>query len=209
MKAKKYFVAAVVLNTVLLAFAASFSHKLTCPTPRVANDPGAMALTGPSGKFGRMIETVLPAAKPERPADILDLETGRALPQPPLESFNSRADAIMGWIRSSGLDISCSVWSSGAACVTYDMTIIPVERKGWEETTEVELLDNPALAPGRHSPRRLLVLGPNRPDTYIFRTGEGTLGMLRIVGLSQDGQGVKIRYKLINPAKSLAVVPYR
>jgi hypothetical protein len=44
------------------------------------------------------------------------------------------------------------------------------------------------------------VLGNNRPDTYIFRTGDGTLGMLRIVGLSQHSQGVKIRYKLLNQA---------
>src|SRR5437667_9396914 len=101
MNAKKYLVGAIVLNTVLLSFAASFC----CQTRRVTNDPGRTALTGPSGKFGPMIETVLPAAKPERLADILDLETGRALLQPPLEHFKSRAGAIMGWIRSNGLDI--------------------------------------------------------------------------------------------------------
>ena len=43
-------------------------------------------------------------------------------------------------------------------------------------------------------------MGNDRPNTYIFRTGEGTLGMLRIVGLSQNGQGVTIRYKLIAAA---------
>src|SRR5205823_2588031 len=143
-------------------------------------------------------------AKAEGLADILDLETGRTLLQPSLEHFNSRADAIMAWVRSNGLDISCNVWAGGAACVTYDMTIVPVEGKRWEETTEEELLGNPALAPVSHSPRRLLVLGQDRPDTYIFRTGEGTLGMLRIVGLSEGGPGVKIHYKLINPATSVA-----
>jgi hypothetical protein len=199
MNAKKYFVAAIVLNTVLLGLAVTFC--LTWQPLRGANDPRGTALTGPSGKFGPMIETVLPAAKTQGPADILDLETGRSPLQPPFEYFNSRADAIMGWIRSNGLDISSLVWTGGAACVTYDMTIVAVERKCWEETTEEELLGNPALAPGRHSPRRLLVLGHNRPDTYVFRTGDGTLGMLRIVGLSQLGRGVKIRYKLISPAQ--------
>jgi hypothetical protein len=110
----------------------------------------------------------------------------------------------MGWIRSHGLDISCNVWSGGAACVTYDMTIVAVDAKRWKEATEQELLDNPALAHVPHSPRKLLVLGHN--DIYMFRTGEGTLGMLRIVGLSDDGRGVKICYKLINPAKSLSFV---
>lgn len=143
-----------------------------------------------------MIEKVLPAAKTETP-DILDLETGRVLHQPSFEAFNSCASAIMTWIRSNKLDISCFIWSGGAVCVTYDMVIFAVEENCWEKTTEEELANNPALAPGRHSPRRLLVSGPNRPDTNIFRTAEGTLRI--IVGLSKDGRGVKIRYRLINP----------
>ena len=200
MNAKKYFMAAIALSVVLLAFAASFRQ-----TKRDANELRPAALSGPSGKFGPVIETVLPATKANGDIDIVDLETGHELLQPPLEYFDSRAGAMMGWIRSNGLDVSCRVWPEGAACVTYGMTMVAVERKCWAETTEEDLLTNPALALGRHSPRRLLVLGPNRPDTYMVRTGEGTLGMIRIVSVSQDGQGVNIRYKLINPAKSLSV----
>ena len=192
MNAKKYVVAAILLNVVLLAVAASFWQA-----KHGANDP--------SGKFGPVIETALPAANANGATDILNLETGRALLQPPSEHFDSRADAMVGWIRSNRLDISCFVWPGGAACVTYDMAIVAVEGKYWEETSEEELLGNPALSPGRHSPRRLLVVKHDRPDTYMFRTGEGTLGMLRIVGLSQHGQGVNIRYKLINPDKSFSV----
>src|ERR1043166_1942984 len=191
MNAKKYVVAAIVLSAGVLPFAASF-----WPTKRQT------ALSGPGGKYGPVIETVLPAAKTKGATDLLDLETGRALLQPPVEYFNAGADARMTWIRSNGLDISCFVWPGGGACVTYGMTIVAVEGRCWEETTEEELLGNPALAPGQHSPRKLLVLGRD-PDTYVFRTREGTLGMLRIVGLSQHGRGVNIRYKLINPAKSL------
>ena len=202
MNAKNCFVAVIVLNAVLLAFAASFWQ-----TKRGANEPSQPALTGPSGKFGPTIKTVLPAAETEGATDLLDLETGRTLLQPSFEYFNSRADALMAWIRANGLDISCSVWSGGAACVTCDMTIVAVDRKCWEETTEEELRGNPALAPGQHSPRKLLVLGLDRPDTYMFRTGEGTLGMLRIVGLSHPRRGVTICYKLINPAKSFSVPP--
>ena len=194
MMAKKYFVAAIVLSTALLAFAAS-SHLVWQAQRDAKGGPIPLALIGPSGKFGPMIEKVLPASKTET-ADILNLETGRVLHQPPFDNFNSSANAIMSWIRSNRLDISCFVWSGGAACVTYDMAIVPVEEKCWEAKEE-ELADDPALAPGRHSPRRLLLLGPNRPNTYLFRTAEGTLGMLRTVGLSEDGWGVKIRYRLI------------
>jgi hypothetical protein len=202
MNAKKYTVAAILLSTVLVAFAASlWQTKRGVNSLNEPCEPSRMALSGPAGKFGRVIDTVLPAAKTNGATDILNLETGRALLQPPLD-LNSRADVIMAWIRSNGLDISCSAWPASAACVTHDMAIVAVEAKCWENTTEEEILTNPALAARRHHPRRLLVLGQSHPDTYVFRTGEGTLGMLRITGLSQDGQGVNIRYKLINPLNS-------
>lgn len=207
MNTKKYLIVAIVLNTMLLAYAASFCGHLPLQSQarEEANGVRATTLTSAGGKFGPMREIVLPGATTREP-EMLDLETGRSVAQEPFERFKFRAAAIMAWIRSKGLDISCNVWSSGAACVTYDMSIVAVNGKCWDEITENELINNPALAPGRHAPRRLLVLGGNRPDTYIFRTGEGTLGMLQIVGMSQDRRGVKIRYKLIEPAQSLTNV---
>lgn len=206
MNAKQYLVVAIALNTVSMTFSACMDHQ---PPSQTRERAGSSDVRSPSSraaaaKFGPTMETVLPAATTES-TEILDLETGRALPQERFEHFNFRADAIMAWLRSHGLDISCKVWSGGAACITYDMAINPVTGKCWEQITEQELLGNPALAPAPHSPRRLLVLGQNRPDTYVFRTGEGTFGMLQLVGLSQHGQGMKIRYKLINPAKSAAL----
>ena len=199
MNAKKYFVALIALNMVLLAFAASLDHQRKTQAQSASHK--RTALSGSGGKFGPVIEMVLPR-RGEITVDILDLETGAVLRQPSLEYFNSRADAIAGWIRSNGLDIASSLWPGGAACVTYEMTIVPVATKCWETTAEQELLENPALAPVPHSPRRLLVLGNGRPNTYVFRTGEGTLGMLQLLGSDEHGRGVKIRYKLINPAKS-------
>src|SRR5215467_121321 len=120
MNAKKSLIAAIVLSTVLLAVAASFCEHLTWPTQR-----NGTVFTGPAGKFGPVIETLVPAAK-TKGVEILDLETGHTLLEPPPEHFNSRPDAITAWIQFNRLDISCFVWSCGAACVTYDMTIIPV-----------------------------------------------------------------------------------
>ena len=74
MNAKKSFVAAIVLSTVLLAFAASFWQA-----DRASQDHSGRALTGPPGKFGPVVEVVLPAAKNQTSVDILDLETGHAL----------------------------------------------------------------------------------------------------------------------------------
>lgn len=198
MNEKKYLVVVMVLSAMFLAVAASWQAK------RGSIECKLTPLSGNSGEFGPVIDITLPAAKNENPTEILDLEIGKALRQPPLD-LDSRADEIMAWIRSNRLDISCSIWSNGAACVTYDMTVVGVERKCWDESTTRELLDNPELSPKRPSPRRLLVSGNGEVNTYMFRTGDGTLGMLRIIGLSQDARGVRICYKLINPAQSLSV----
>jgi hypothetical protein len=204
MNRKKLFVTAIAVNTAVLTFAACFYHLVACQAHERGDDLKKTALAGVSGKFGPVIETVLLSGNTNGTTDILDLETGRVLRQESAESFNFRVDAMMAWIRTNGLDISCFVTSSFAACTTYEMNLLPVERKCWDKTTEGELLRNPALAPRTHSPRRQLVLASYRPDTYVFRTGEGTLGMLQFVGLAQDGHGVKIRYKLIAPAKALS-----
>jgi hypothetical protein len=206
MNKKKYLIAATVSSAALLALASRFGHDLPCHAQAQGVSSTVFAALGNSApKFGPEMEAVLPSARTNGLADILDLETGRTLAQEPFEHFRFRADAIMAWIRSNGLDISCNIWSTGATCVTYDMAIVAVASKAWEKTTEEELVANPALAPTRHSRRKLLVLGPNRPNTYIFRTSEGSFGMLRLVGLTEDGRGIKIRYKMINSSKTFSL----
>jgi hypothetical protein len=200
MNAKKYLLAALALSFVAVAFAASVCHHRKCEAQPGANHLTRAALKAPSGKFGPVIEAILPDPKtPEGQTDILSLETGRTLPQPSFEDLSSDVDAIAAWPRSHGVDISCFVLSRGAACITYDMTVLPVESDCWDKATAEDLLGNPGLAPVSHAPRRLLKVGQNHPDTYLFRTRHGILGMLRIVGVSRQQPGVTIQYKLINP----------
>ena len=201
MNAKKYFITALGVGTVMLTIAASVWQA-----KREGNRSGSPALTGASGRFGPTVEIVLPAAKGDGVVEIADLETGCTWQQPAPDQFKAGACAIMDWVRSSGLDISGFAWSGGAACITYGMNCVPVAGRRWEQITEEELLNNPALAPGRHFPRRLLLQGGDHPDTYLFRTGEGALGMLRIAGLGDRGRGVRICYKLINPDGEIPVV---
>src|SRR5215475_7508902 len=135
MNGKKCFVAAIVLNTVLVAFAACLNHCLHTQSRdgKGMNEEMAMALSGTGAKFGPIMEMDLRAAKSDGTGEISDLETGHALLQPPAEHFKFNARAIMAWIRSNGLDISCIVWPNAATCVTYDMTVVPVEGRCWEK----------------------------------------------------------------------------
>ena len=208
-KPKKWFLIAAFLSAVLLAAAAYFSQAVlrrqpsgawSLATPKPVRHPEVtlIRLAGSGQGFGPVVEATLPAARSGGETEILDLETGRWLTQPGLECFHEDAGAIATWIRTNALNISCFVWPDGsAACVTYNMTVVPVEKRCWEEIAAGDMPGIPVLAPGQHSPRRLLPLGPGRMETYVFRTDEGTLGMLRLVGLSDHERIVKIRYKLL------------
>src|SRR5215467_10064649 len=121
MNAKRYLMSVTVLNSLLLAFAACCYREAQAGEK---NDSTMAAALSAEGKFGSVVQTILPAADERGYGKILDLESGRALLQPPAEHFNYNASTIVSWIRSNGLDISCFVWSSGGTCVTYDMNIV-------------------------------------------------------------------------------------
>src|SRR5947208_3216394 len=128
MNPKKYLLAAIILSTVVAAVAASVHHHLKCEAQ--STDPTCTALTGPSGKFGPVIEAVLPDPKnAEGPADLLNLETGRTMAEPRFADLTSPAEARLAWPRSHGLDISCFLCQGSVACITYDMTVLPVAGK--------------------------------------------------------------------------------
>lgn len=160
------------------------------------------AVAGAKQGFGPIFETVLPGPASGGTTALLDLETGRWMTLPDYAQPNSSADAIMAWVRTNRLDISGQVWPGGGACVTYNMTVVPVEARCWDDMTAEQLLGNEALSTPARAPRRQLVLGHRRADTYLFRTVEGSLGILRLAGLRSDGHGVTIQYKLVERQRS-------
>ena len=148
--------------------------------------------------FGPEMEAILPATRDNGPIQMLNLNTGRFGTTPGLENSIDDVPALVNWIRTHDVNISGRVWpGAGADCITYNMTVVPVEPESWEKPAAEVMRGLPVPEPNRHSPRRWLVVETGRTATYAFRTDTGTLGILRLVGVSDDGQGVRIRYKLV------------
>jgi hypothetical protein len=168
------------------------------PVPEAAIPP-AIRLVRPAEPglgFGPEMEAILPGIQAEEDAEMLNLETGAWGNAPHFKYAIDDVPALVTWIRASGVNISGRVWPGGGAdCITYNMTIAPVETECWYKGAAELNHSIPVPQPNRHSPRRWLVFHTGE-ETYAFRTDTGTLGILRLVGLSNDGQGVKIRYKL-------------
>ena len=217
MNFKRWFLTVAVVSGVLAitaaylsreAFPPQTSHGVAPTNAPLAIYPAVkvVEVAGASGGFGPVMEAMLPAARRDGETEMLNLETGHWLPALPLAQFNNDTGALAAWIRTNGLNISGQVWPNGfdfAACVTYNLTVVPLESKSCETTPAEEVSRLLLSCTQQHGPRRLLCLASNHPELYAFRTDEGTFGMLRLVGLRDDRREVKIRYKLVRAREEL------
>jgi thiol-disulfide isomerase/thioredoxin len=131
----------------------------------------------------------------------IDFDTGRVTSQPdvppePGETFES-------WLKKIGADAMGSVGGrgniEGLAC--WEMVVIPVDNASWDNIDKASyfLQFFEISSPG--SP--VFMTGKSElPVTYMFKTREGGIGILQIIGISDNPKGVKIQYKLLQSSKA-------
>ena len=212
MKTKILLVASVFLNIALLGTVALLSKQnpeqnpipadaRIVATSGYAEGVGFTDRTRTAVPFGTVIEALLPAPPEAGRPELLDLETGRRLREPDSEYFAGNARANIAWIRTNGLDISGVVLSGrNFMCICYYMAVVPVNSQRWEQATPAEIIADPELARIRDPKRPFIFPARDKSDTYLFRTAEGTPGILQVVGLTPNNRNVKIRYKLVQAA---------
>ena len=132
----------------------------------------------------------------------VDLDAGR-LVTPPADLDHSDENAVMTWIRSSRVDAMAETSVSVQGLIGFDMVVQPVASELWDSVTAETILTRDMLATGTgFAPAPMPGKGP-LPVTYMFRTREGGLGILQIVGFAEDPKGVKIRYRMVLGAADL------
>lgn len=155
---------------------------------------GPEASHGGSPSFGPVVEQVL--KDPEKGvAEALDLDTGR---RATMEGFGENDRQTHAWIRQQKVDVMGFIERELPGvflldCAVYDNPV------SWDKITPQEIVDHRAL--NQNEPNPIIPLAAQDPAklplTCLFETREGTQGVLQLVGLSDDKQGVKIRYKLV------------
>jgi predicted Ser/Thr protein kinase len=153
--------------------------------------------------FGPDIERVINDLDAETNR-LLDLDTGSILSEvPPEIGPDADAAAVERWYVKHGVDIRGRT-KNDSHLWGVDLILEPVPLDRWEELTQSDLdtflkrhVDNYAF-PG-------VSLGGTtgtdaRQPTYLFKTREGGLGLIQILGYADDPRGVQIRYKLIEEA---------
>jgi serine/threonine protein kinase len=163
--------------------------------------------------FGPVVECVVDMAKPGG----YDLDNGRFI-EVPLKDYTNG----VGWMQSFGKDLIVS-YLTGPNAIEHirlsfvDMKPAEVEECYWSKSPDEILNDTRftvmrvATAEQASSTKTKLWVWPSRnprdvsdTPTYLFETREGGMGVLQITGLTENPDGVKIRYKLIRGLNSTA-----
>jgi len=153
--------------------------------------------------FGPAMETVLPAISGRR-AELLDLDTGRRVTS---TTFGENDRETHAWIRDHHLDLVGVVERGQIAVLCCDMAVLPVATNLWSDAGATDMATNHALA--QMEPNKITAISPavDQTDTYFFRTREGGLGILQILGQTDNPPGVKIRYKLVQDGDAANTTP--
>ncbi len=150
--------------------------------------------------FNRAFELWLSARTDGRRVQWLDLETGRCLTEPEWEYF-VHGFSYSHWLGSNSLDLFAAVDPDGCHWLfTRHLAVAPVDARLWDQALPDDIVSHPALRSAPHRPRASFSPARDQTDTYLFRTEQGTIGILRVLERNHSSQEMRIQYKLVPPA---------
>ena len=132
----------------------------------------------------------------------VDLDSGRLF-TPPADLGNIQTEAGARWIRENGIDARGNTSPSLHGLEGFDMAILPFASERWDGVTAQNIPAEELLSKAQPSTIDRMTGKGDLPVTYLFRTREGGMGILQIVGFAEDPKGVKIRYRLVQGAADL------
>lgn len=164
------------------------------------------APVGDTAGFGPVIERVVNDDSAGRDLAI-DFESGKLFSLPPgLHADDT--NAFLAWVRSNGIDAIGETSVSIRGLVGVEMIVRPVAGPLWESLAPQAALENDVLKHGTPGMPAFLSAKGELPETYLFKTREGAVGLLQITGFTEKPRGVKLRYKLVN-SSGAAMPPSR
>ncbi len=153
--------------------------------PTVGNDDKQ---AGRSDIFSPVIERAVEGAVSGKSA--IDLDTGKLYTGPQVvKAFKELDD----WMKATGVDALGMLGQGAGGLGGFDMVAMAVEKDRWDISV-AELKATLAMS----KPGTPQMIGKGAlPATYLFKTREGGIGVLQIVGFVEKPSAVKIRYKLV------------
>ncbi len=145
--------------------------------------------------FGPVIERVVNDDGVKRDF-FIDLDTGKLF-APPQGVNPSDTNKFAAWLRETEADAMGETSVSIHGLVGMDMVVRPVVQSFWDSLTAPDALANEVIKQGVPGSPAFLSAKGQLPESFLFRTREGGVGLLQITDFNDNPRGVKIRYKLL------------
>ena len=166
------------------------------PQAPLAAVSGQLSERRPVAAVGQEITILLTSTALAERRQWLDFEGVRCLEEPDWDYFG-HARSYLDWCRTNALDLSAvfdsdqSYWLFASA-----MAVAPVAGKLWEQGTPEDIISHPALRSIQPLLGRRFPPARDPTQTYLFRTREGTIGVLQVLEFNPASRQLKIQYKL-------------
>nr|MBA2670210.1 hypothetical protein [Gemmatimonadota bacterium] len=177
---------AIMINGFDQAEAESFVSAMRAANPAMAPPPSV------EDNFGPVVERVVRSGGKEY---LIDFESGRLLTPPPaLDRTSTRA---VQWLSDQGADAAGSTESYNSGLIGHEMIVHALPNSSWNSPLRVEALESGPFRSAMPGTRAYMSARGELPVTYAFKTREGGIGILQIVGFEEgEPGGVKVRYRM-------------
>jgi serine/threonine protein kinase len=163
--------------------------------------PAPQKRTKPQPVFGPVVERTINRASTGTNF-LLNFKTGDLRTPPPEK--DGQAVEVHGWARRQGLDAAVGILNGDNDVMTgFDMVVLPVPDQCWEELKPAEAA---VRLEGQPASSFVILFHANGsfPETCVFRTRDGGIGILQLTGYVSEPPGVKIRYKFVDKVPATA-----
>ncbi|MEX2388695.1 MAG: hypothetical protein WD534_12525, partial [Phycisphaeraceae bacterium] len=161
-------------------------------------------------QLGPVVEAMIPPrSRREGPSRevLLDFESGgiHLLPEHLRDDWVTDERARWQWKRRQEVDVKIDVTSAPNSLVSLsaqDAAMCQVDEVRWQTMTAEQVRSHSELAKLQGGVHPFSVRAHELPRTYLFRTREGSWGLLRLVEHMGEA-GLRIRYRLVQPGQEM------
>jgi hypothetical protein len=176
----------------------NYSNSAT-GTPPLSTDLNSREVTNDNAVYAPVIERTLPFDK-RGLTESLDLDSGKIIsPLPDGTVVTADSYTIPGFPQAAPGGISFSR-DAKILLATGDTDINAVAPGNWDAMLPSQLpaeLDRSQFTPGVSIIESSTIDPAELPKTFVFKTRQGSIGLLQVIGLTANASGVKFRYKLV------------
>jgi serine/threonine protein kinase len=152
--------------------------------------------------FGPVIERTINRASTQTNF-LISFKTGELRAPSPASAISGLA--ILPWAQQEGLDAAVGFHDNNNVLTGFDMAAVPAPNGCWDELTPAEAAARLEVQPPASFVVMLFASG-SPPETCVFKTREGGIGIVQLTRVVTDPPGLQIRYKFVDkvPATSQA-----